>query len=217
MKGNKIDIKIVHEIVNIINSYTYIIQKSKYKTCNIPNIISRWLPFHRYNVTNYSLSILLIHHCNSPLKFYFKNKKIRERLQKPKIFQWFLKIIQTLNNNDKINLNEFDIENENDREKYKDYFIQNTLSNMNKIWSKSTVNLNSEKEERRQARLKQLKDESSYVDEKVVSEKQSKMKKVSRLTNDDYKLNFPISSEMIHSIESRFFWKIQKIDSFNRF
>lgn len=94
-------------------------------------------------------------------------------------------------------MNEFDIANENEREKYKDYFKQIALSNMNKIESKSTVNLNSEKEERRQARLKQLKDESSYVDEKVVSEKQPKMKKVSRLTNDDYKLNFPISSEMI--------------------
>lgn len=64
------------KIVNDDNYTNLIVSNKRYKTIRIPNLIGDILPFHRYNVINYSLSVIPIPKFESTFDFLFKRQKI---------------------------------------------------------------------------------------------------------------------------------------------
>lgn len=97
--------------------------------------MSGWLPFCRYNILHYTLSVLPIPHPKSAFDFNLKSKIAQKRIKKQCMFDWFIKIIlKVFENPNTQSLKipfKYDITNENDRRKLTEYFHYLPLKSKN--------------------------------------------------------------------------------------
>lgn len=84
-------------IEKYINNYTQtIIKSTTYKKTKIPHLMTGRLPYCRYNMINFSLSILPIPKSESTFQYYASNKKFNKKIEKVSILQWCMRICADL-------------------------------------------------------------------------------------------------------------------------
>ena len=97
MKGNEVDEKKLRTLELMMDSYTQlIIDSNAYKTPHIPNLCRGSLPLHRYNIINYSMSVLPLPWSDSTFQFYMPNKKFSQKIEKKNIFQWCVRLCASI-------------------------------------------------------------------------------------------------------------------------
>ena len=135
MNGKTVNDEILNRVEIMINNYTNLIISSKqYKTIRIPNLMRGTLPSHRYNVINYSLSVIPIPKFESTFDFYLKDKRFKKNVQKLSINEWCMKLCASLHGIDhKTSQSKFKIpfkynlDDENDVEKLVNYLVNPLL------------------------------------------------------------------------------------------
>lgn len=128
MKGNEVEEDKLSDVEKMLDYYTHLIINSKnYKIVRIPNLCTGTLPLHRYNVMNYSLSVLPITKVNSTFHFYMSEKKFKQKVERASILQWCIRLCASINGieyNSKKKVKipfEYDLNNLNDIEKIVDF------------------------------------------------------------------------------------------------
>lgn len=193
LRGESMDQQSLIELTNIINNYTKKILSSKYKIAKVPHLMSGWHPYCRFTIMNYAFSVLPIPHPKSAFEYYLKSNETQKKIQKQSIFEWFIKIINKVFENDKISELKipfkYDITKEEDRNKITEYYSHLKLTDK----EDEQVDKTTEKEKYKKIKLKKMNDDSefqSYIDMKnVLNEEYLKNQSENIETKEDQILN----------------------------
>lgn len=83
--------------IGVINQYSSMVISTKYyKKSKIPHVLSGRLPFSRYKMMSYALSILPIPQNGSVFDYYMKNKNKNKRAEQINTLEWCLKIYDSI-------------------------------------------------------------------------------------------------------------------------
>lgn len=97
MKGQNVENEDLIQIEEMLNNYTNLIKLDKnYKCVKIPSLLRGTIPFHKYNVINYALSVLPISKYESTFDYYLVDKKFKKKTEKLSINEWSMKLVASL-------------------------------------------------------------------------------------------------------------------------